>query len=107
MSLTNSEMQSILDFCVREHTEDNEAKIFRTEQKDSYYIDSREAKKYDDRIMEYGFSNPMQLEKLLKETWTEGDSKRELIPTVKVATFKMRDKYDSKYKDLSLYNYTL
>ena len=26
---------------------------------------------------------------------------------IKVATFANRDKYDSKYQDLSLYNYTL
>ena len=107
MSLTNSEMQNIYDFCVKESSESKEKEIFRTEEKDSYYLDSKEIKRFDDRIMEYGFSNPMQLEQMLKKTWSEGNSIRELIPTVKVATFKMKDKYDSKFKDLSLYNYTL
>lgn len=112
MSLINEEcvqeINNLEEFARNHQTEGKTVEIFRTEEKDSYYLNSEDVRKYPDkRIMEYGFSNPMQLEKLLKEIWGDQEELRELIPTVKVATFKLKDKYDNKFKDLSLYNYTL
>ena len=57
--------------------------------------------------MEFGFDNPLELEEYLNRLWKDDEKMQELIPVIKVAVFKNRDKYDSKYKDLSLYNYTL
>jgi hypothetical protein len=104
----NQEINNLVDFAVSHQTPSVTEAIFRTSQADSYFVDSsKEQKLPGDRIMEYGFANPMQLEKLLKLVWGEDEELEELIPTVKVATFKMKDQYDNKFKDLSLYNYTL
>lgn len=111
MSLINkenaAEVQNLETFAAKHYSAEKAEQIFRTAEKDSYYLDSEEVRRFPERMMEYGFANPMQFEKLLKMVWKEDSEMRELIPTVKVATFKMKDQYDSKFKDLSLYNYTL
>ena len=85
----------------------NTEKIFGTKEADSYYTDSARVQVFPERIMDFGFDNPVQLEAYLKELWKDDLKMQELIPVIKVATFANRDKYDSKYQDLSLYNYTL
>lgn len=104
---TTEESARIYEFAKENSSEERTAEIFGTQPADSYYIDSKEAKIFSERIMEFGFDNPLELEEYLNKLWKDDAVLKELIPVIKVAVFKNRDKYDSKYKDLSLYNYTL
>lgn len=104
---TTEESARLYAFAKEHASEQNTAAIFRTAGKESYYLDSRKEQVFPERLMEYGFENPMELEVLLSKVWEDGSKYRELIPVVKVAVFKNRDKYDNRFKDLSLYNYTL
>lgn len=105
--ITTEESLKLYEFAKANASKEATEEIFRTTEKDSYYLDSKKEAKFDSRLMEFGFETPMELEAYLKDLWKEDAKMSELIPVVKVATFANRDKYDSKYKDLSLYNYTL
>lgn len=104
---TTEESAKIYVFATANASAENTERIFNTKEADSYYIDSEQAKVFAERIMEFDFDNPAGLTALLNELWKDDAEMRELIPVIKVAAFTNRDKYDSKYKDLSLYNYTL
>lgn len=106
-AVTTEESAKIYEFAKANASEEKTAEIFGMREADSYYIDSEEAKTFSERIMEFGFDNPLELEEYLNRLWKDDEKMQELIPVIKVAVFKNRDKYDSKYKDLSLYNYTL
>lgn len=106
-AVTTEESAKIYEFARTNASEEKTAEIFGMREADSYYIDSEEAKTFSERIMEFGFDNPLELEEYLNRLWKDDEKMQELIPIIKVAVFKNRDKYDSKYKDLSLYNYTL
>lgn len=104
---TTEESARIYAFAKANASQTNTEKIFGTKEADSYYTDSARVQVFPERIMDFGFDNPVQLEAYLKELWKDDLKMQELIPVIKVATFANRDKYDSKYQDLSLYNYTL
>lgn len=104
---TTEESARIYAFAKANASRANTEKIFGTKEADSYYTDSARVQVFPERIMDFGFDNPVQLEAYLKELWKDDLKMQELIPVIKVATFANRDKYDSKYQDLSLYNYTL
>lgn len=104
---TTEESARIYAFAKKNASQKNTDRIFGTAESDSYYINSDEVKTFGERIMEFGFDTPAQLEEYLNILWKDDEKMQELIPVIKVAVFKNRDKYDSKYKDLSLYNYTL
>ncbi|MDD6797252.1 MAG: hypothetical protein PUE71_03075 [Clostridia bacterium] len=104
---TTEESAKLYAFAKANASKENTEKIFAKAQADSYYVDSEKVKVFPERIMDFGFDNPAELEAYLMELWKDDKKMQELIPVIKVATFKNRDKYDSKYKDLSLYNYTL
>lgn len=104
---STEESAKIYAFAKANASKENTEKIFRIEDKPSYYLSSETEKVFENRIIDFGFDNPMELEQYLKELWKNEPKMQELIPVIKVAVFANRDKYDSKYKDLSLYNYTL
>ncbi len=104
---TTEESARIYAFAKANASQANTERIFGTKEADSYYTDSARVQVFPERIMDFGFDNPVQLEAYLKELWKDDLKMQELIPVIKVATFANRDKYDSKYQDLSLYNYTL
>ena len=106
-SVDENFLKRIYAFAKANASQANTEKIFGTKEADSYYTDSARVQVFPERIMDFGFDNPVQLEAYLKELWKDDLKMQELIPVIKVATFANRDKYDSKYQDLSLYNYTL